>query len=217
MKSAFRTIATVLSVAASLAAFDALAESQSLNYTVLRDGKPIGTHAFTINHDGAATQVDVTTDIKVQMLFVTAYKFKHASTEVWNGGQLTSLTSATDDDGTPKELSVKAENGGLTVDSKVKGQDRRQFAGAASVPASLWSAEVVKQSALLNTLDGQMMSIRVEDLGVETVDASGAKVEAHRYGIRGELTRDLWFDAQGRLVRMLFPDKTSSEIVYALN
>jgi hypothetical protein len=222
MKIALRTVTATFSAAmiiAGAAQAQDLAQNkaETLNYTVLRDGKNIGTHAVTIEHKGSETDVSVKTDITVKMLFVTAYKFKHASQEMWNNGQLISLTSTTDDDGTPKELTARAENGVLTLDSTVKGQERRQQADVGTEPASLWNPDTVKQSALLNTLDGQMMQIKVKDLGTENVDASGAALSAHHYSLTGDLTRELWFDDAGRLVRMRFPDKTNTEIIYALN
>lgn len=215
MKSVLRTVVATLAAVIIFAGTTA-AHAETLQYTVQRDGKTIGTHAITIAQNGVETHVGVETDIAVKVLFVTAYKFKHSSQETWADGKLLAITSTTDDDGVAKELSARAENGKFTVDSKVKGQDRRQHADAATLPASLWNAETVRQSALLNTLDGQVMNIAVEDLGAEDVDAGGASLSAHHYAITGELTRELWFDDAGRLVRMRFPDKTNSEIVYAL-
>lgn len=216
MKTVLRSAAALMSAAALLAAAQQ-AQAETLNYTVTRDGSTIGTHTVSIDETDAATQVEIDTDIEVKVLFVTAYKFKHSSREQWQNGKLVSITSTTDDDGTPKELKARAEGGRITIDSLVKGQDRRQFADAHTLPASLWNPATVEQSALLNTLDGQVMNIHVEDKGQGTVEAGGTSVTAHYYAIGGELTRELWFDANGRLVRMRFPDKTNSEIVYALN
>lgn len=217
MKTALRSARFAAALGAAVVFGAAAAQAETLNYTVTRDGSTIGTHSVTIDANGGATQVAIDTDIEVKVLFVTAYKFKHSSREAWQNGQLMSITSTTDDDGTPKELTVRAENGRLTVDSVVKGQDRRQYATVGTLPASLWNPDTVKQGELLNTLDGQMMQVRIEDKGAATVEAGGKSVDAHHYAISGELTRELWFDAQGRLVRMRFPDKTNSEIVYALN
>lgn len=217
MKTILRTVAATLAAVIIVAGVSAQAQADTLNYTVLRDGKTIGTHAITIDQNGSETRVGVETDIAVKVLFVTAYKFKHSSQEMWSGGQLVSITSTTDDDGIDKTLNAHVEGDRITIDSSVKGQERRQHAGIGALPASLWNVATVKQSALLNTLDGQIMDITVEDLGAENVDAGGASLSAHHYSITGELTRELWFDGQGRLVRMRFPDKTNSEIIYALN
>jgi len=217
MNIILRSATAVLAAAVVFAATQTAAMAETLHYTVLRDGKTIGTHDVTVEGKGEMTQVRVNTDIEIKVLFVTAYKFKHKSQEIWAGGKLVSLTSTTDDDGTDKKLTARAANGRITVDSVVKGQDRRQNADAGTLPASLWNPETVKQSALLNTLDGKIMKIDVKDIGAESVEAGGKNVDAHHFAISGELTRELWFDTDGRLVRMRFPDKTNSEIVYALD
>lgn len=193
------------------------AQAETLNYTVTRDGSDIGTHTVAISDQGGATEVDVQTDIEVKVLFVTAYKFKHTSHEKWRDGRLMAISSTTDDDGTPKQLNARLNGEQLVINAQIKDQDRRQTADAGVLPASLWHPDTVEQSALLNTLDGEIMDIVVENKGTETVPAGGKDVQATQYSISGELTRDLWFDDAGRLVRMRFPDKTNSEIVYALN
>lgn len=209
-------------LAASLTAFIVVmgatqAQAETLNYTVLRDGKVIGAHAVTIDQNGSQTLVKIETDVTVKVLFVNAYTFKHTSQETWTDGRLTSITSTTHDDGIDKKLIVNTEGDRLVVDSTVKGQERRQHADAATLPASLWNPATVTQNTLLNTLDGKVMDVFIEDLGTESLDVGGASLSARHYAINGELTRELWFDDTGRLVRMRFPDKTNSEIVYALN
>lgn len=217
MKTLIRSAAFALAAIIATTTFQAQAANKTLSYTVQRDGKNIGTHTYNISDRGDETLVEVTTDIKVKVLFVTAYKFIHASKEVWKNGQLVSLSSTTDDDGTAKELNAAAAGSKFTLDSKVKGAERRQHADGPLIPASLWKRDIVTQSRVLNTLDGTVMKIDVEDMGQDTVQAGGADVQAHHYSITGELTRELWFNAAGDLVRIRFPDKTKTEIVYALN
>jgi len=214
MKTLIRSVAVAMATVIASASWQA--QAKTLDFTVFRDGSDIGTHSYAISENGDETLVEVTTDIKVKVLFVTAYKFIHASKEVWKNGNLVQLNSTTDDDGTTKALNVKAQGGQLTADSVVQGQDRRQTADVGVVPASLWNKDIVQQSAVLNTLDGTLMNISVEDLGSDEVEAGGAKVAAHHYSITGELTRELWFNGTGDLVRVRFPDKTGTEIVYAL-
>lgn len=216
MKTLIRSIAFLMGAVVASISWQAQAANKTLDFTVIRDGANIGSHSIAISEHGDETLVEVTTDIKVKVLFVTAYKFTHASKEVWKNGQLVVLNSTTDDDGTSKSLNVLAQTGQLTIDSAIKGQDRRQHAASDMLPASLWNQDVVKQSALLNTLDGTVMNISVKNLGQDQIEAKGAGVTAHHYAISGELTRELWFNGAGELVRMRFPDKTGTEIIYAL-
>jgi len=214
MKTLIRSVAVTMATVVACASWQA--QAKTLDFTVYRDGSDIGTHSYAISQHGDETLVEVSTDIQVKMLFITAYKFTHASKEVWKNGKLIQLNSTTDDDGADKALNVKAQGDALTADSMVNGQDRRQTADANVVPASLWKKDIVKQTTVLNTLDGTLMSIKVEDLGADEVDAGGAKVTANHYSITGKLTRELWFNSAGDLVRVRFPDKTGTEIVYAL-
>jgi len=216
MKTLIRFTALFMACGVASIGWQAQAANKSLEFTVVRDGATIGSHSYTISDHDGETLVEVATDIKIKVLFVTTYKFIHTSKEVWKNGRLVLLNSTTDDDGTSKSLTVQAQTAKLTVNSVVQGQDRRQNASAEMLPASLWKQDMVKQSALLNTFDGTVMNISVEDLGRDEVKAHGANVTAHHYAISGELTRELWFNGAGDLVRMRFPDKTGTAIIYTL-
>jgi len=219
MKNLNRTfpIFGVLAIIFMVLGAPSLARAKTLSYTVLRDGKPIGAHSYDINANGNETTVKVSTDIAVKILFATVYQFVHSSTEQWDGDKLISIKSTTNDDGVPKKLDAMKKGTVIAVNSIVKKDDRASKAPQNAIPASLWNPLTISQNKLLNTLDGSMMKVSVEDLGEETVPANGGTVKAHRYKITGELTRELWFDDSGVLVRVRFPAKDNSEIVYALN
>lgn len=186
----------------------------TLRYTVLRDGDPIGTHAFRFRKDGDAVEVAVTTDIAVKMAFITLYRFRHDAHETWRGGRLVGLKSETDDDGTEHSLVVTAAGDGLQV---VGDGDRRRVPKTI-IPASLWNPDIVRdgKSVVLNTLDGTTMKITVEDLGPETVTVENSPVEARHYAVKGDLERELWYDADGRLVKLRFEGDDGSDIQYVL-
>lgn len=211
------SVAILGAVLISAISFDAFAASKTLEYSITRDGSAIGSHAYTIETNGSDTNVNVTTDIKVKALFITVYKFVHESKEVWNNGLLVSLVSTTDDDGTQKTMNATAAGNKVAVESDINGQNRRQLAEKTVIPASLWNPAIVTQSTILNTVDGKLMAVKIESVGNEEVEAGGTKVSASHYKITGELTRDVWYNTDGDLVRMSFPDKTKSEIVYTLN
>jgi len=84
------------------------------------------------------------------------------------------------------------------------------------VPASLWNMATVSQTHLLNTLDGSDMAIMVKDLGEEAVKVMGKDVMARHYAISGDLQRELWYDAGGRLVKVRFAASDGTDIQYVL-
>ena len=189
----------------------------NLDYTVLRNGDVIGSHTINIKGDANDTSVTIATDIKVKFAFITAYKFLHSAKETWTNGQLVSLTSETDDDGTTKRLAATASGSGLSAKGNVQGSNIDTQAPAGVIPASLWNSAILTQSQVLNTLDGHLMDIAIEDLGQEPVTVQGQERMTRHFRLNGELTRDLWFDSSNNLLRVQFKGEDGSDIVYALD
>lgn len=193
-----RLFGMVIGLAVALAApVNALSipSNGKLAFDVVRKGKDIGDHSYSFSGKGSAFTVNVATDIvvKVPLIRTTAYSFQHNSVENWQGGKLQHLSSTTNDDGEPHQLKT---------------------AGKGTLPASLWNDDIVRSGKLMNTIDGKIMSIRVADLGTETVKTKGGAVAAHHYRLSGGLARDLWYDAEGNLAQVAFKADDGSTVMY---
>jgi len=209
----FVTMAASLMMAFGLMAGNtASAVPSDLSFTVLRNGSPVGTHAYKFNGEGDNTKVDITTDIKVKIAFITAYRFEHKASEEWSGGKMVATSTVTNDDGTDHVL--KVGNGGNELIINGDGKETRARVGV--MPASLWHPDTVKRPILLNTLDGHMMKVFSKKVGVEDVAVNGKTVPATHFVMSGELERELWFDDSGTLVQVRFKGSDGSEIVYVL-
>lgn len=183
-----------------------------LEFTVLRDGDPVGHDRIDLARDGDSTTVTIDTNVVVKVAFVPVYRFEHKAREVWANGRLTSLRSQTNDDGDHHTLVAVADGDGLDVN----GDGARSHATAGIIPASLWDYRLVRQSLLLNTLTGKQMAVQVADLGEEPVHARGALIKARHYRVSGDLKRDVWYDSSGTLVQVEFKAKDDSDIRYVL-
>jgi hypothetical protein len=190
----------------------ARAADSELEFTVLRNGDPIGSHEIDVTERDGKTMVDIETEVAVKLAFVTLYNFDHEGHEVWQDGHLVSYRSKTDDDGTDKALNAKLDGDALAVE----GSASRHRSVPTIIPASLWNPATVGQSKLLNTLDGSEMAVSVADKGMENVDVRGQQVPARHYVLTGELQRELWYDASGRLVKVRFAASDGSDIQYVL-
>ncbi|MGI9508875.1 MAG: DUF6134 family protein [Geminicoccaceae bacterium] len=168
-----------------------------LAFDVMREGSDIGDHRYTFRDDGEALSVQVETDVavKLPLIGVTVYRFEHESHETWQDGRLSALRSTTNDDGQAHQVDL---------------------ADAEGFPASLWNDAILRQTVLLNTVDGRSMAASAIDVGPETVQANGKTVPAHHYRLSGDLTRDLWYDASGMLVKVAFTADDGSHIEYTL-
>lgn len=166
-----------------------------LAFDVTRKGVDIGDHVLSFTGKGADFEVKVATDIavRVPVIRTKVYSYKQQSSEEWRGGQLVHLVSKTDDDG-------KAEAVDAAVDQ--------------ILPGSLWSADTVRATRLINTIDGKTMRVQVTDLGAEEIEAGGKGVVARHYRIAGDLDRDVWYDADGFLARLTLVADDGSTVIY---
>lgn len=208
-------VAAGLSLLSPLAHAAAVPAGGELDFTVLRDGEEIGTHVmrFDVGSDGSV-DVDIETDIEVSMMFVTVYRFEHEGHEHWENGRLFSLNSRTDDDGEDHDLVVTADASSIRVADN--GQSAERQAGL--LPASLWNDGIVAapKTTLLNTLDGSAMDVTVTRVGDEEVEGVTGPVTATHYVLAGDLSRELWYDPQGVLVKVRFSAEDGSNIEYVL-
>ncbi len=112
--------------------------AETLRFAIMRNGEQIGTHAIEISRTGPETNVRITTDLSVKVLFVTAYRLQHSATERWVNGQLVSFDSTTDNNGVRHKISATRGTSGLEVeaDGKTSRVDQNLF------PASAWNPEL---------------------------------------------------------------------------
>tara|TARA_R110002167_G_scaffold69313_1_gene195338 strand:+ start:292 stop:942 length:651 start_codon:yes stop_codon:yes gene_type:complete len=209
----FTALAMLLAVAVPAAPGHAAVPADGkLDFTVMREGEPIGHHRLRFKPDGAGLQVDIETDVAVKILFVTAYRFEHAGHELWQDGKLVRLWSKTNDDGTAHELSVSGNGDKLDIHS----DGAPDHTEPRMVPASLWNEDLLTGGTILNTLDGRGMAIAVQDLGPDKIRVRGQDRKARHYRITGDLERELWYDEQNVLVRVHFKGEDGSRIEYVL-
>jgi len=192
---------------------------QDLAFDVLRGGNPIGSHRIGFRNEGEDLVVDVSIELEVTFLFVTAYRYSHRNRESWRDGRLRHIRTATDDNGrsfslegrgTGPGLRIKVAHDGSQGDAVGEGDAGGEDGSAAAVlppgllPSSFWHAELVHQDRLLNTQDGRVMQVRFEHGGRERIPGDGGTILARRYACRGDLELDLWRDEEDRLARLQF-------------
>jgi hypothetical protein len=69
---------------------------------------------------------------------------------------------------------------------------------------------------LLNTLDGKLMAVHAVKLGEETVTGPHGAAPAAHWRIDGDLKRDIWYDAQGVMVKLSLLGEDGSLVTYTL-
>lgn len=183
-----------------------------LDYAVTREGSPVGDQSVEFIHNGDGFIVRTHVEITVTFLSMTIYRFKHDAVETWDGGRLTNFVSHSDDDGKNRDVEMAAEGDRLVGIYNGKTAD----VPGDIIPASLWHPGTVSASRLLDPIKGRERQVQVADHGVEEITLGGGPVMTQRYSMTGDIERELWYDAEGKLVQVAFEAGDGSEITLTL-
>jgi hypothetical protein len=180
----------------------------TIHFAVFRKGEQIGTHKLAFQEKGDRLQVTVDADLKVQLVFVTVYRYRHQATELWAGDRMVAFESATRQNG--KQWTVDAHVAGDDT-LLVKSNDQQRVLPDTLPPTSYWRPEMMGTSRWFNTQFGSPIDVNIDPRGVEQVEAVGKSVTAHRYKVTGVVAEtgkpvdlDLWYGENGELVKLQF-------------
>jgi hypothetical protein len=188
-----------------------------LDFAIVRNGKEIGSHVYTFSAAPNGLEVDVRTRINFKFGFVSLHRFNHDSHEFWQSNRLVAMSSSTSEKNIVKgssrhEVNVEKEDGDLNVRADKKAWQ----APLSAVPASLWNERLIETKTIIDTVDGEELTIKVELLGDDVILVSGRQLDARYYRISGDLERELWYDHDNVLVRVRFTADDGSEVQYVL-
>lgn len=188
-------------------------------FAAFRNGERIGTHALSFKREGSQLVVSTTVDLAVKMLGFTAYRYSHRGREIWNGNDLLTVETSTNDDGKQYVVRAVRQGEGLVIDShtpETQGYRRTTVAGV--LPSTHWNLRQTAQSQLLNSQKGTVDPVRITTLGREPVATASGTIEAthYRYDGKDGFAMDQWFDARGRWVKTTFTAHDGSLIEYVL-
>jgi hypothetical protein len=169
--------------ALALTAACGLAQAQTWDFDVRLDGRPVGSHRFTVNGPAAAREVHSVARMDVKLLGITVFRYRHEARERWRGDCVAELQSSTDDDGQPLKVARTRSD----TDDCLMG-----FA--------YWNPALPTQARLLNPQTGLVEDARFERLPDATLSVRGRDVQATRWrlvatppdGKRQELV--MWLD-----------------------
>jgi hypothetical protein len=183
------------------------------DFDVLLDGKPVGTHRFEVTrHADGEESVRSLARFDVRFLGLTVYRYRHEARERWRGACLVELQASTDDNGTRLFVQGGADGGDFRLSAPRDGSTR---SGCIAAYAYWDRARLLRKSELLNPQTGRFDAVRFEAIGVEQVEAGGAKRQAQRHRLTGDALRiDLWYDEHGEWLQLSSPARGGRELVY---
>ncbi len=181
------------SAAMSMVAWPARASDGRLVFDVYRNGSKIGTHAITLRASGARVEVDIAIDLEVTLAIVPVYTYRHRNHEVYEGAELVSMSSRTNDNGEELRVDIHRDGDELVIDGSA---GTRRVAGEL-IPTTYWQPRTVERERWIDSQNGRVLSIEVRDEGTERIRYEGRMLECRRYAFSGEAEGVLWYGPEG--------------------
>lgn len=147
-------------------------------FRVIRKGSPMGWLQTTFARAGDRLTARTKLELSVSLVGIRVFRYLHTSEEVWQGSNLVSVASETDNDGTP--FRVKATLAGDSL--RIEGPQGTVTAPTATLTTNCaWNPGFVRQSMLLDCERGRYVPVTVEPLGGKTLTVLGAQRAAMGY------------------------------------
>tara|TARA_B100000700_G_C14889294_1_gene781948 strand:- start:85 stop:753 length:669 start_codon:yes stop_codon:yes gene_type:complete len=179
-------------------------------FDVFRRGEQIGHHVVRFNRTGHELLVSSRLDLSIDVFFITVYRFLYESKAIWRLGVVNQINVEIDDNGEPFRFQALQRGGVLRIQSE---RERAEFAGPL-LPTNHWNAKVLDANRVLNTLTGDVHEVRIVSDGRELVATERGNVVATKYAYSGEFETEVWYDEQGRWVKMRFDGEDGVPIEY---
>ncbi len=182
------------------------------HYTVLRDGEAIGTHRVTVSPEGRDLKVEAETDLEVTFGPLTFYRMEHLRHEVWRDGELEEMTAYTNKNGDVYNIAITREPQGYK--RVINGRTDR-FEPSMKL-LTLWHEDLFRYSTFLSPMEDKTYQISVDFVAADKIDLLDRTVDAFVYRMSGDTNRELWYDAEGHIMKVRLLDH-SSTIEYVLD
>jgi hypothetical protein len=171
-------------------------------YDVIVKGKPVGNVSIRISQgpDGTTTTYTDTSVLVEYLLF--KYRYEFHGKETWQGDRLVQIDSRADDNGRPSSVQVVIDSGGSRID--VRGNASR-IGPTLAMTENYWrlpnAGLAAANFSIVEPDTGIVRAVRLQHVGPDSVIVEGREIACNHYRLTGDATAELWFDAQGRLVR----------------
>lgn len=183
-----------------------------LTFSVARNGQMVGRHTVQFARDQAG-RVTVESRMRLEIPFLlglVAYRFDYGSDAQWRDGALQRIRVAVDDDGKSRKVDLAWD--GTEFEGQVDGTPTRM--PGPLFPTDHWNRQAVGAPYVLNTLTGRLAEVAVTDHGTEQVETAHGPVQATRFEYTGDFRSEVWYDSEGRWVKLRFQGKDGSTITY---
>ena len=205
------TAGALIGIAAGTAHADPLRlYGVNLLFDVYRNGVSVGSHAVSFDELPTGYRVESDFSISVKFWTLEVYRFRYRSEELWRQNKLNRIVASVDDNGDRFRFEAIREGDSMHIDLP----EERATVPAPIYPTTHWNSAVLIENRVLNTLTGRLNAVEIIRIADEQVTTEMGDVPATRYAYTGELKTEVWYDTEGRWVKMRFEGTDGSTIEY---
>jgi hypothetical protein len=193
------------------------AEVETREFLVLVDGKEAGKAQMTINkQDEGSYVMSCDTDVHVRVLLVN-YTYSYRGREEWKDGRLVRFASTGSDDGKRFDVAAAAEGEKLRI--RANNQER-------VVRGDVWLSSYWKQPAgalvdtdltIIDCDTGRELTTHLNFVGEEQRVVGRKNQNVRHFQLKGKTAVELWYDADGRLVRQEWVEEGHNTVLELAN
>jgi len=141
--------------------------------------------------------------IRVEVLFVTAFRFHQIGDSDWRDGIPIAFEYITNNDGTPSLVSGKRVGDDWTI----SGPGGTQTGIGSAVPPSFWNRDIVKATTVVDPEKGVVVPFRAARLPDASTTIAGQTVTGEGYTMQSFLIGQLWFAPDKSLLAVIFDQR----------
>jgi len=194
-------------------------KDKKATFDIIRKNKIIGSVETNFSEQDNDLIIDTTINIKVKVLFISAYKFFQQYKEIWRNGEFIEFKGYTDFED-EREYFIE----GKDIDDKfiATGMDGEIIVDKNIIPLNYWNKEILVQDKIFDTQKGIIRQIDIKKLGKEEIKINNTKLLTDKYLLNASKNpKDIgpfpeytiWYAENGELIKFQFKNWKDKKIV----
>ena len=178
--------------------------TQPLRYLAYVDGGRSGTHDIEFVPRERGFTVMTSLCIRLELAFVTLYRYQQSGQEDWKDGKLLAFEFITNDDGDTSHVTAKRDESDNFL---VTGPNGQKTVPGNAMSASFWDSGILNQSHIIEPKTGELAALSVRSLDQKSVKIGRRTIRGNGYTFQTFINGDVWFDEHRRPLALTFEKK----------
>jgi hypothetical protein len=172
----------------------------TVNYNIFVDGDHSGSQHVDFVPRPQGFTATTHMSIRVEVLFVTAFRFHQIGDSDWRDGQPVGFEYTTNNDGTPSTVLGKRDGDNWTI----TGPAGTQTGIGSASPPGFWNRDIVTATSVVDPEKGVVVPFSAVRLPETSTSIAGQTITGEGYAINSFLVGQLWFAPDKSLLALVF-------------